>query len=373
MNKNIAKLSLDAALLITLCLLYTTRTLGLAFHEIAGLIITGVFVIHVALNAKSVARVLGKFGTAPAKKKANYIVAIGLAICFILIAVSGIFISEIVFPGVGGSSRGGAWRVIHEFCAGLTIILAGIHLGLNWEFVKGLFTKGLEFPKVAGRVIGAVALTLVLACGLFSMITSSFASMLTAPFTSASSGRGQFGGGDFNPPADFNPGERQPGADVPDIAPTINPSPDISRGGRPSRSGDDTSTGRGRSGNMGSGDFPGNGRAGNTGDFGGAVGDVATYASIMAVFAALTRLGVRLTRKRAPKVSPPAQPAEGQPWEPYAQETQAPAEPAAEKAGSPEPAPPSPSASPGMTAEEAGVISEEAEMTDQTTEATPDT
>ncbi|MDR1768063.1 MAG: DUF4405 domain-containing protein [Propionibacteriaceae bacterium] len=192
MTKNIAKIVLDIALAITLALLYNTQTTGLAFHEIAGLVLAGAFLVHIALSWKSVVAGLTKFASRTLRQRLNIICALALFVTMALVVVSGLFISEVVLPG-GGQS--GSWRVVHEFCAGLVVILVGAHLALNWSFVKGVFGKMLQLPAAVGRVLGIAAAVLVLAFGSLNIATSGFASLLTSPFGGAGRSRGDFGGG----------------------------------------------------------------------------------------------------------------------------------------------------------------------------------
>jgi hypothetical protein len=347
MKKNVVKLTLDIALGITLTLLYVTRTLGMAFHEIAGVAICGVFIIHVALSWKQVVASLAKLFAPDVsiRRRLNYIVAIALAITFILILVSGIFISQYLFPGL--AMRDGPWRVIHEFCSGLSIILVGLHIGLNWDFVRQLVGRGLELPKAVGRVIGAVALALVVIYGAFNVVTSNFGSLLAAPFSS-SEGRGGFSRGqmpaDFDPsnlPEGFEPGQGFPGGGSgmpsfdpnadPNVQPTINPSavPTVDPSTAPT-SGTDNQSGTRRSRNRGEGSGSGqfnpgerSGRVIYGGGSGagdnpvlGALDNVATYGSIIGLFAALSHGLILLTRRNKRKDAD---------WPPYSPSSPTPA------------------------------------------------
>jgi uncharacterized membrane protein YgcG len=335
MKKNVVKFSLDIALAITLTLLYVTRTLGMAFHEIAGVAICGVFIIHVAFNWKQVVASLAKlFGPGiSVRRRLNYIVSIALAITFILILLSGIFISQYLFPGL--AMRGGPWRVIHEFCSGLSIILVGLHIGLNWDFIRQLVGRGLELPKAVGRAIGIAALALVVIYGAFNLVTSDFGSLLASPFSGDS--RGGFSRGqmptDFDPgnlPEGFEPGQGFPGGDMggdlptidpntnPTVDPNTNPTTDpsaVPTPGANDQSGSDQSGNRrgrirgGESGS-GSGQFTPGERPGRSGSGGGssssnpvlgALDNVATYGSMIGLFAALSHGLILLIRRNKHK------------------------------------------------------------------------
>lgn len=55
---NYVKLSLDILMILVFALLFNTRVFsGLVFHEIAGLALGGVFIIHLLLNGKWIKKV----------------------------------------------------------------------------------------------------------------------------------------------------------------------------------------------------------------------------------------------------------------------------------------------------------------------------
>ncbi|HZK54952.1 MAG TPA: hypothetical protein VFC84_12255 [Desulfosporosinus sp.] len=55
---NYVKLSLDISMVLVFALLFNTRVFsGLVFHEIAGLALGGVFIIHLVLNGRWIKKV----------------------------------------------------------------------------------------------------------------------------------------------------------------------------------------------------------------------------------------------------------------------------------------------------------------------------
>ncbi|MDR1833842.1 MAG: DUF4405 domain-containing protein, partial [Propionibacteriaceae bacterium] len=182
MVKNIAKVVLDMVALVLLTLLYRSDTLGLWFHEWFGLALMALLAVHLGLSWKWIGRVTGKLFSKETRAldRVKYLVGVLLLADFALIAVSGIMISRIAFPSDGQSY---GWQVVHTFCAGLSLVLMGVHAGLNWDFVKGLFGKALELPAKLGKALGVAFLALVLAFGVFSIFTSNFTTMLASPFS----------------------------------------------------------------------------------------------------------------------------------------------------------------------------------------------
>ena len=93
------KLMLDIAMVIVLSLLFRKNTLGMAFHEIAGLIILAVFIIHVALNRSWVFVITRNLLSSKTTIRAKicWLIDCALVICFVLIGLSGILMSKVVF------------------------------------------------------------------------------------------------------------------------------------------------------------------------------------------------------------------------------------------------------------------------------------
>src|SRR5574344_975197 len=87
------KLLLDVVMLVVLMLLFNKRSLGMQFHEVAGLALLGAFAFHIALNYKWVIGVPRRLFAreTPMKTRLGYIIDALLFIAFVLIGVSGMF------------------------------------------------------------------------------------------------------------------------------------------------------------------------------------------------------------------------------------------------------------------------------------------
>jgi hypothetical protein len=183
MKKNLLKITLDVVMTVTLALLYNSHVFSMAFHEIAGLGIFGLLVIHCLLNRKWVVAVTKQFLGKPlsAKIRFGYGIDALLLITFLTIITSGICESQVLFPSGGEKDR--LWRSVHHFSAGISVVLVGIHLGLHWGFVKGMFKKAMHIHEKAARPMSMAVLALVLAFGVYNMATGSFAGLLSAPFS----------------------------------------------------------------------------------------------------------------------------------------------------------------------------------------------
>jgi hypothetical protein len=212
-RKNVLKLLLSAAMIIILVLMYSARVINMTFHELGGLILLGVFIIHIIVNYKWVIDTTKKLfrKELSAKARLMYILGFLLFITFALIGISGIFISETLFDFQ--ESSGIPWKTIHYTSAGVALILIGIHLGLHRQFICSTIAHILPVPKKAAAVTGILLSLIIVSYGCFSIATTSFVSWLTMPFSSEQNGDWQRGGmpsinsGENGDGSDFNRGQ----------------------------------------------------------------------------------------------------------------------------------------------------------------------
>lgn len=187
-KKNIVKIMLDIVMTAILVLLYNSHVFSMAFHEIAGLIIAGMFVIHCLFNRKWITSVSSKFfgGKIALRARFGYIINFLLLVTFSLVIISGIMTSQILFSDIA-APKGSSWRYVHHFAAAISIILVGTHLGLHWNFIMGMFKKAIKIPHEAAKPLSVGLLMVSLAFGAYSIGTGSFITWLTDPFITESS------------------------------------------------------------------------------------------------------------------------------------------------------------------------------------------
>lgn len=117
---------------------------GVGFHEWAGLIICLFYILHKALNWGWIKETTVRlFGRIPWRVRLNYIIDVLLLIGFTLIVISGMAISKnIDFSWVGfDQDNRMIYRSMHTSISMLTLIIAGIHLGLHWDWVMARFKR----------------------------------------------------------------------------------------------------------------------------------------------------------------------------------------------------------------------------------------
>ncbi len=173
---NRIKLALDILMLLILLLMYRSDVLGLSFHEIGGMAVCGLFIIHKLLNGKWILVVTGKlFSKKTAWRcKVNWLIDFLLLLCFTYILISGIFISKIVFDGQRGAS---VWKTGHFAVSALALVLIGVHLGTHYEFIIARL-HARKLPLLLRRIAAIVVSVLILGFGAYELTATSFVSWL---------------------------------------------------------------------------------------------------------------------------------------------------------------------------------------------------
>ena len=296
------KLALDAVMLILLVLMYKKQVISMSFHEIGGLALIGLFVIHHLLNARWIGAVTKRlFAKAtPGMVRARYIVDVLLLIAFLTVGVTGILINKTLFA----IHAAGNAKTLHYFASAIAILLMGVHLGLHADYIFGkLFRKGAN--RIA-KLATAIVLALLVAFGGYSLFTTQFVSYLAAPIQAAA-----FSHGTFQPngaPALDGSSEDRPTdiSELPEFA-----GDDVFQSGQGGNGGaqppqGDGSTGLGGRGGQGQGGgFGGGEGAGGGHREGGSTSAallIAQYVGIIALFGAATYGMIKLIgRKKKPE------------------------------------------------------------------------
>lgn len=187
---NFVKFTLDLIMGIIFSLLFNKNVLGgLKFHEIAGLAVGFAVLVHIIFNLKWVKNVtLSIFSKKITfRTRIGYILNMLLLLDMALIIICGICISKILFPGLG-LQNGFFNQRTHIAAAYIGLALIGIHLGLHWKWVMNVFKKIINVSqsiKILGY-IARVAAVLVLAFGIYSMISTNYFSKTAQMFATGS-------------------------------------------------------------------------------------------------------------------------------------------------------------------------------------------
>lgn len=175
-KKNIIKYLLDIFLLLGFVLLYDKNALGMNLHEIIGLVIGGVVIIHLALNFNWIIGISKKLFSKKitARVRFIYILNLLLFLCVALIILAGVFISKTIFTNI--SSKNQIWKVIHIGISNLALALIGIHIGLHWTWVINISKKVFKFSlkEKTNKVISAFLVIAILIFGSYNIYSKGF-------------------------------------------------------------------------------------------------------------------------------------------------------------------------------------------------------
>ena len=169
---NRIKFALDIILLVLLLLMYKKDVLGISFHELGGILLCGLFIIHKLLNIKWIIATTGRLFSKKISRrlKLNWLIDVLQLLCFTYILVSGIFISKVLFDGTRGGS---VFKTGHYAISALALVLVGLHIGLHYEWILKR-TPVRKLPLWLRRGAAIVLSLAILVFGVYQMTETSF-------------------------------------------------------------------------------------------------------------------------------------------------------------------------------------------------------
>ena len=152
--------------------MYNKNVLGMSFHEIGGIAVCGLFIIHKLLNGKWILVITGKLFSKKIafRCKLNWLIDFLLLVCFTVILISGINISKVVFAGTHGASN---LKTAHYAVSALALVLLGIHLGTHYESIVGRIGVR-KLPLILRRITAIVLSAAILGFGIYQITATSF-------------------------------------------------------------------------------------------------------------------------------------------------------------------------------------------------------
>lgn len=141
-----AKIILDIIMTILIIILMKISITGLKLHEIIGIIIFFLFIIHKILNYKYFKSLIKNFSKIKLKQKIIIILDIILFIFITLIIISGIFISKSLFSFFSIKSITNI-KQLHTFFSWWTLIIISIHIGFHIQQILSILKRKLSLFK----------------------------------------------------------------------------------------------------------------------------------------------------------------------------------------------------------------------------------
>lgn len=145
MNKKWLSLCLDSAMLAAAIVLGTgLRPFPLGVHEWLGVLFVAALLLHLLLQWSWISSATGQLRAPRTPRvRINYTLNALLFICMTFALASGFVISRAVLPALGMHPSGNfVWTKVHKLFSTLVIVIVGLHLGMNWHWVK-TFVLGL--------------------------------------------------------------------------------------------------------------------------------------------------------------------------------------------------------------------------------------
>lgn len=180
-KKTLWKLLLDICMLSLLVLMYQKRVISMRFHEVGGLVLFALFLLHNALNWKWVKAVSARVfqRSLSLRSRVCWLIDALLFLAMAATVITGLLMAKTLPTAVQGAYLVKPW---HYFAAASALILTGIHLGLHWAYLRSVLLSKLPLPRRAAKVLGSVCLALVLVFGAYSLTRNHFSAWLSGPF-----------------------------------------------------------------------------------------------------------------------------------------------------------------------------------------------
>lgn len=161
-RQTVLKIVVDILMLIFFVSMVFAQATGLVYHEIFGLVLGGLVLLHLFLNQKWIAGVCRGFSRKPKATKLKFILNSALVLFTLVIIITGIFISVILFNGSGLGNRP-LLVAIHKFSTYGILGIIGIHLLLHAKYLVGVFSKlGQNWKTKGVRQVVTAAFALIL-------------------------------------------------------------------------------------------------------------------------------------------------------------------------------------------------------------------
>lgn len=130
---------LDVTLLVSFCALQTVPFTGLVLHEWLGLALVGMVLAHLLFSWSWIASFSRRFfSVQSARARINYFLNLSLFASTTAVIFSGILISQKAIPVLTGTKAGldmdWRWDVFHNQCSDFVLLLAAMHLAINWDW-----------------------------------------------------------------------------------------------------------------------------------------------------------------------------------------------------------------------------------------------
>lgn len=182
------KMPLDILMTVGMILLMNLFVTGVLLHEILGLFLFLLIIIHNLLNYQWIRAVTRNFFRPAIRTKTRimYFLNLLLFISMAVTMVTGILISKELFQFSLEGNQTRLASALHKSTAYISLILISIHIGMHWSTIMTKVRKGLHLNQESRvRTIAARAVAvLIMLMGIKSSADKDVIGNVVSPFTS---------------------------------------------------------------------------------------------------------------------------------------------------------------------------------------------
>ncbi len=124
---------LHIAITIMMALTFFVKITGLVYHEIAGIILCVLFILHGLMFLPWMKAIITRWKTTSVKNKRKMIVIILLIVVSTICLITGILISEVILLNITKSGDLHQTHRIHHLTAIVAGVLCLVHILLHWK------------------------------------------------------------------------------------------------------------------------------------------------------------------------------------------------------------------------------------------------
>lgn len=167
------RIIIDALMTLSLLFLMAYNLIGDVTHEIIGIAIMILFVVHHIMNRKWIKNVFkGKY--TPFRIVQTFL-AVLVLITMLMQMFSGVILSGNIFSFVHLNGFTGIARTMHLLCAYWGFVFMSLHLGLHWNIMITPVTKKLKKKSKSMQILFAMPSFLIAAYGIYAFVTRNIA------------------------------------------------------------------------------------------------------------------------------------------------------------------------------------------------------
>lgn len=141
-------LLIDMGVFITFLVASAPHFTGNLIHEWIGVAVAAALLVHILLHWNWIVEVGGKFfKNLWHASRLQFMLDILIFVAFIVLITSGLVISKNVMSILGiHFTAARSWKMIHSTASNIAVILAGLHIFLNWNWIACMTGKYLVRP-----------------------------------------------------------------------------------------------------------------------------------------------------------------------------------------------------------------------------------